>query len=242
MPPLHRLNKWAVKSRMNQDSSGTGLDKHTISQNVSEFSCSTGIAECKKSRYPLTQNLMQTGAPLRLFWLPRHQTHVRDHTSWFKTFAKTCCVNTVRCWRQAEHASITCSPIPNQVSIIFTSVLEYDIAFRKQYGNQHKQSRRKWVSIELTFFSETESRWGSIPCRAIKTSAGVKAGPVCAEPFTHWTHPTSHFWFHLCLGLYIKHIWLCHVDLQGTLCQEKTNTTVTHSHQGIHIVSIYSLL
>jgi hypothetical protein len=44
---------------MNQDSSGTGLEKHTMSQNVSDFSYSTGIAECKKSRYPLTQNLMQ---------------------------------------------------------------------------------------------------------------------------------------------------------------------------------------
>ena len=38
------------------------------------------------------------------------------HTIWLKAFAKTCCVKTVRCSKQAEQASVICKQATNEYS------------------------------------------------------------------------------------------------------------------------------
>jgi hypothetical protein len=142
----------------------------------------TGIAGHKRSWHSSMHSWCRPEL-LRDFFTTQ-MLEIGDLTSWFNTLAKTCCVKTLCCWRQAEHASITCSTIPppkySQSSFQFT--LCYKPTTNWQIRTQ--------CGAVSTFLSGTESRCGSMPCRAIKTSAGVRAGPVCAEPFTNWTNPT----------------------------------------------------
>jgi len=109
--PFVKDNRWAVTLSRNQDNTGISLESMWwIISPVSVILSITGIAGHKRSWHSSMHSWCRPEL-LRDFFTTQI-LEIGDLTSWFNTLAKTCCVKTLCCWRQAEHASITCSTIP----------------------------------------------------------------------------------------------------------------------------------
>jgi hypothetical protein len=121
------------------------------------------------------------------------------------------------------------SPAPPSPTKVFSIFIPISTLCYKPTTNW--QIRTQCVAVS-TFLSGTESRCGSMPCRAIKTSAGVRAGPVCVEPFTNWTHQILRS--HLCLVLYVN---LHHQGVFQLTSWQATGLTIINSLQGNLLVS-----